>query len=146
MIKYKPIQAASWEGAVRSHDIPLEQTASGFSCISHISLSHSSYSGIYTSRFRSRKKRTFCINNPGHAHELTFSCYRNRPFLSNRQYCLHLCEAISAARQQYLFHVWRYVFMPNHVHLLIYPKLESYDMAEILQSAVGQDPCDPAIL
>ena len=74
------------------------------------------------------------FNTPGHAHELTFSCYRNRPFLSSRLYCLHLCEAISVARQRFYFHVWAYVLMPNHVHLLIYPTLESYDIAEILQN------------
>ena len=59
-------------------------------------------------------------NTPCHAHELTFSCYRRGHFLKNPLYCQYLCDAIQASRIKYRFAVWAYVFMPSHVHLLIY--------------------------
>ncbi|UCE25263.1 MAG: transposase [Candidatus Zixiibacteriota bacterium] len=77
-----------------------------------------------------RRKR---FNHPGHAHELTFSCYKNRPFLANLRYCSLLADAIEACRYRYSFWLWAYVFMPNHVHLLVLPWIASYDIAEILQ-------------
>ncbi len=38
---------------------------------------------------------------------------------------------IENARQRLNFHVWAYVFMPEHVHLLVWPQDAEYDMAEI---------------
>ena len=73
-------------------------------------------------------------NTPCHAHELTFSCYRRGHFLKNPLYCQYLCDAIQASRIKYRFAVWAYVFMPSHVHLLIYPVTDDYDIAEITQS------------
>jgi len=77
-----------------------------------------------------RRKR---FNTPGHAHELTFSCYQNRQYLSNHQYCQYLAEAISLSKQRHSLMLWAYVFMPTHVHLIIYPTYATYDIARILQ-------------
>lgn len=74
------------------------------------------------------------FNIPCHAHELTFSCFQNRQFLSNQDYCQYLADTISLCIQRHSFKLWAYVFMPTHVHLLIYPTSDSYDMAKILQS------------
>ncbi len=74
------------------------------------------------------------INSLGHAHELTFSCFRNRKFLKNRRYCEYLCAAIEASKVRHCFHLWAYVFMPNHVHLLIYPTCTDYNIGAIMQS------------
>ena len=54
---------------------------------------------------------------PGHAHELTFSCYHLYPFLNAQRTCLWLAQAIEQARSELKFYVWAYVFMPEHVHL-----------------------------
>ena len=70
---------------------------------------------------------------PGHAHELTFSCYRNRSFLSRKITCDWLVEAIQKARAKHEFSLWAYVFMTNHVHLLICPRKGSYSISSILQ-------------
>lgn len=70
-------------------------------------------------------------NEPGHAHELTFSCYRGFPFLKKDRVCQWLMDAINAARLRWEFHVWAYVFMPEHVHLIIYPSRHEYDIARI---------------
>jgi putative transposase len=69
---------------------------------------------------------------PGQAHELTFSCYRNQNFLSVDRTCRWLAESITAARGRLDFSLWGYVFMPNHVHLLIRPRRQSYSISDIL--------------
>jgi putative transposase len=75
-------------------------------------------------------------NEPGHAHEMTFSCYRKFPFLRAERTCLWLVDAIEQARARLDFAVWAYVFMPDHVHLLVGPK-SSCDVATILKSIKG---------
>jgi putative transposase len=79
-------------------------------------------------------KRCQRWNWAGHAHELTFSCYRNRPFLSKERTCKYLADAISASRVKHDFDLWAYVFMPDHVHLVIHPRREQYSIAQILRS------------
>ncbi len=73
-------------------------------------------------------------NIAGHTHGLTFSCFRNRKFLSKRRTCEYLVESISKARDRYDFSLWAYVFMPDHVHLLIRPRQKNYSISSILQS------------
>ena len=80
------------------------------------------------------RKRCRRFNDPGHAHELTFSCYRRRPFLVKKRTREYLAEAIQQAREKYLFHLWGYVLMPEHVHLLIWPLNDDYSISGILQS------------
>jgi len=70
----------------------------------------------------------------GHAHELTFTCYQSRAFLSKERTCSYLVDSINRAREKHEFDLWAYVFMPNHVHLLIFPKQEQYSISGILQS------------
>ena len=70
----------------------------------------------------------------GHAHELTFSCYQNRPFLSAERICKYLVDAIVSSRTKHKFDLWAYVFMPNHVHLLICPRKSEYSISDILLS------------
>jgi putative transposase len=43
-----------------------------------------------------------------------------------------LAEAIDGARRRLAFELWAYVFMPEHVHLVIYPKREDYSISRIL--------------
>jgi putative transposase len=43
-----------------------------------------------------------------------------------------LAEAISAARSKLDFALWAYVFMPEHVHLIVYPRQSDYSMSAIL--------------
>jgi len=39
-----------------------------------------------------------------------------------------------AAKVQHDFSVWAYVFMPEHVHMIVYPRRRKYDVAEIKQA------------
>jgi putative transposase len=73
------------------------------------------------------------FNFSGHAHELTFSCYRNRKFLLSDRTCRWLIESIERAREKHNFSLWAFVFMPDHVHLLINPTEKEYNISNILK-------------
>ena len=72
-------------------------------------------------------------NDPGHAHFLTFSCFHRRQFLTNHRIRTWLVQAVDAARQEHDFALWAYVFMPEHVHLIVSPRTAPYDIRPILQ-------------
>lgn len=73
-------------------------------------------------------------DTPGHAHDLTFSCFRRKPLLTSKIAKQLLADSVNAARVKHDFEVWAYVFMPEHVHLLIYPRREDYSISGILKS------------
>jgi putative transposase len=83
--------------------------------------------------WRLRSMRRPALNEPGHAHELTFSCCRRFAFLKAERTCQWLADAIDEARREWDFALWAYVFMPEHVHLLLYPRRPKYDIRIILQ-------------
>jgi len=43
-----------------------------------------------------------------------------------------MAQAITNAKGKHGFHLWAYVFMPEHVHLLIWPAREAYSISDIL--------------
>ncbi len=55
------------------------------------------------------------------AHMLTFCCLRDQRFLNARS-CEWLISTIDRARSKLGFHVWAHVFMPEHVHLVLWPR------------------------
>ncbi len=80
-------------------------------------------------------------NEVGHAHELTFSCYKGFKFLQAERTCEWLAESIETARVDWRFDLWAYVFMPEHVHLMVRPREAKYDIADIkkaIKSPVGR--------
>jgi putative transposase len=79
--------------------------------------------------FRKRCRR---FHEPGQAHELTFSCYHRLPLLGREQTCRWLAAAINQARTELGFHLWAYVFMPEHVHLLLWPGAAPFDTSTVL--------------
>lgn len=81
-------------------------------------------------------RRSF--NDPGHAHFLTFSCFHRRQFLAEEIARRALADSIAFARERHAFELWAYVFMPEHVHLLIYPLKSDYSMADILRDIKEQ--------
>jgi len=78
----------------------------------------------------------FCrrYNIRGHAHYLTFSCFRRQPFLLKDRSCQWVVDAIRRARVRHNFHLWAWVLMPEHVHLLLWPQHQDYDISTILVS------------
>lgn len=90
-------------------------------------------------RDRSRRRRG--RDEPGHAHELTFSCYRGDRFLAADRTRDWLAESLERARAKHDFALWAFVFMPEHAHLIIHPHRTGTTIAAILQSIkqpVGQ--------
>ena len=67
------------------------------------------------------RKRVKHFHEPGHCHELTFSCYQRRQLLTNDAWREMLSRAIDSATDRHGFRTVAFVFMPEHVHLLVYP-------------------------
>lgn len=84
------------------------------------------------SSLMTRHRKSF--NERGHAHELTFSCYRGFPFLQVERTCEWLAEAVDNARAEYSFLLWAYVFMPDHVHLVVLPTDDRDSVSTILKA------------
>ncbi len=80
------------------------------------------------------RKRRYSINDPGHAHELTFSCYKGLPLLGRDRTRQWFIEALDRARTKHSLEMWAFVIMPEHVHLLLLPQPAEYRMAAILQA------------
>jgi putative transposase len=74
------------------------------------------------------------LNEPGHAHALTFSCEGRRALLEPDRAKQLLIEGLSAARRKKGFDLWAYVIMPEHVHLLIWPRERPYSISAILKA------------
>jgi len=52
-------------------------------------------------------------------HFLTFSCYHRSPYLASEESRDRFEQALEQIRKRYVFHVFGYVVMPEHVHLLV---------------------------
>jgi putative transposase len=77
------------------------------------------------------RKRVKSYNEPGHAHELTFSCFRRLPLLSRDRSRRWFVDAMDTARRKCRLLLWAYVIMPEHVHLIVWPQEEKYEMRMI---------------
>jgi putative transposase len=80
-------------------------------------------------RFKHKRVRSF--NNPGEAHELTFSCYHAVPLLSKNRTRQWFVSAMRTARRDLNLSIWAYVIMPEHVHIIVWPHEPVYDIAKI---------------
>jgi putative transposase len=74
------------------------------------------------------RKRVRSYNEPGHAHELTFSCFRRLPLLSRDRTRLWFLEALGTARHRCNLALWAYVIMPEHVHVIVWPREPTYEV------------------
>jgi len=70
---------------------------------------------------RPHRKLVKHFHEPGDLHELTFSCYKRQPLLTNDAWREQLAHCIDAAGQQHEMRLAAFVFMPEHVHLLVVP-------------------------
>ena len=61
------------------------------------------------------------FHEPGDCHELTFSCYRRMPLLANDEWRHLLAESLDRAVHGQSCRLIAYVFMPEHVHILVQP-------------------------
>jgi putative transposase len=85
-----------------------------------------------TPRHRQKFKTCKRYNDPGDAHGLTFNCFQGRAFLSKPRTCEWMISSLKEARASLRFDVWAYVLMPEHCHLLIFPRPPYYDISAML--------------
>ena len=71
-------------------------------------------------------------HEPGDLHELTFSCYRKMRLLTNDHWRARLAACIDEACELHSLELVAFVFMPDHVHLLVFPTLPKPDMGQFL--------------
>lgn len=72
------------------------------------------------------------FHEPGDLHELTFSCYRRMPLLTNDDWRRRLARTIDEAGQHCQIELVAFVFMPEHVHLLVAPSTQEPDVGRYL--------------
>jgi len=84
------------------------------------------------------RKKLKHYNIPGHAHALTFSCYHHYDYLFDPTACELFLTELSRSREKHNFQLWAYVLMPSHVHLLLFPLANDYDIASILNDIKGR--------
>lgn len=80
------------------------------------------------------RKTRETYNTPGEAHELTFTCFKYRKFLSKDRTRWYAINALDRFRKQYSYDLWAFVIMPEHMHVIVYPRDEQYDMSDFLGS------------
>jgi putative transposase len=68
----------------------------------------------------------------GHAHFLTYSCLRRMPLLNRDRSRRWVVDALAGTRRDLDVALWAYVIMPEHVHVLLYPRQAGYEMRRIL--------------
>lgn len=80
------------------------------------------------------RKRCRRYDLPCQAQELTFSCYRRQPFPLKLRTRIWLADAVQMGLDRHEMDLWAYVFMPEHVHLLVSPRREQYHISGFLET------------
>jgi putative transposase len=80
------------------------------------------------------RKTRETFNTPGEPHELTFTCFKFRKFLSKDRTRQYVIDALARFPGEYDFDLWAYVIMPEHMHVIVAPRHDEYDMSDFLKS------------
>jgi len=78
------------------------------------------------------RKKIRHFENTRHLHELTFSCYRRMPLLTNDPWRGILAASLNTACREESFDLVAFVFMPEHVHLLVLPLTSDSSLSRLL--------------
>ena len=81
---------------------------------------------------RPNHKQIKHFHEPGDFHELTFSCYQRMALLTDDDWRRMLSRCVDQACEEASFDLIAFVFMPEHVHLLVYPTLPEPDIGRFL--------------
>lgn len=79
-----------------------------------------------------RRKTVKHFHTPGDFHELTFSCYTRSALLTDDDRLTRLSPHIDRACAQFSIDLVAFVYMPEHVHLLVYPRLDEPKIDDFL--------------
>ncbi|MFH1918632.1 MAG: transposase [Planctomycetota bacterium] len=83
---------------------------------------------------RPHQKRVRHYDDPGHLRELTFSCYRRMPLLTNDVWRAELSRSVDRAMLGHGYRLAAFVYMPEHVHLVVYPRAEADGIDRLLRA------------
>jgi putative transposase len=72
------------------------------------------------------------FNIAGHAHLLTFSCYQRMPILTDDRFRRALSHYINRGKQLHSWSLIAFVYMPEHIHLLVHPQKENCEIEKLL--------------
>lgn len=78
------------------------------------------------------RKRVKHYDQRGEIHELTFSCYRRLPLLEDDWRREQLTLSIDRACQKQGWQLTAFVYMPEHVHLLVFPQRANAKVSKLL--------------
>ena len=77
------------------------------------------YTRGMTTASTGHRKKVRHFHNPGDLHEFTFSCYHRLPLLTNDTWRTILSRHIDEANREESIDLVAFVYMPEHVHLLV---------------------------
>jgi len=78
------------------------------------------------------RKRIRHFDEVSEFHELTFSCFRRLKLLNDDNLLEDLSRTIDRATERHGWRLAAFVFMPEHVHLLVYPNQPEAKVADLL--------------
>ena len=81
---------------------------------------------------RPHRKRIRHFDEVGEFHELTFSCFHRLQLLADDRLLEDLSRTIDRATERHSWRLTAFVFMPEHVHLLVYPSRPQARVADLL--------------
>jgi len=87
-----------------------------------------------TSDPQPHRKRLKHYERPDHVRELTFSCYGRLPLLTNDLWRAMFSESVDRALTRHVYRLVAFVFMPEHVHLMVYPLAGAAGVALLLKA------------
>jgi putative transposase len=80
------------------------------------------------------RKKVKHFHERGHLHELTFSCFHRLPLLTNDGWRQMLSTSIEQALAKHHFGLTAFVFMPEHVHLIVQPLGDFASISDLLKA------------
>ncbi|WP_339911129.1 REP-associated tyrosine transposase [Symmachiella dynata] len=80
------------------------------------------------------RKRVKHFQERGHVHELTFSCFQRMPLLTNDSWRTLLAQSVVRAAERHQYRLVAFVFMPEHVHLLVLPERDASTISALLNA------------
>jgi putative transposase len=84
------------------------------------------------------RKRLHRYEVPGDLRFLTFSCFNRIPLFNNDAIKDLFVKELERTRPLFEFKLYAWVIMPEHVHLLLKPKLPEFPVKDVLAELKGQ--------
>ncbi len=70
----------------------------------------------------------------GQARAINFHCFQGRPLLTSDRACGWFVECAERQLAKHQIDLWAYCLMPNHVHLVLYPRGAAPNVGAFLES------------